>query len=113
MNLITMSNKSTRIKAGLMSNITAKLAANLHIDETVTCGEDWTDEDDLNRENLNNKQNEQGETFTALPSLPSLYVYSPIYQNFYPAVGLKLEEFSGHLQIEYRLAKTEKFQDQQ
>ncbi|CAF4773955.1 unnamed protein product, partial [Rotaria sp. Silwood2] len=39
-----------------------KLAANLHIDETVTCAGDWTDEDDLNRENLNNKQDEQGES---------------------------------------------------
>ncbi|CAF4665197.1 unnamed protein product, partial [Rotaria sp. Silwood2] len=39
-----------------------KLAANLHIDETVTCAGGWTDEDDLNRENLNNKQDELGES---------------------------------------------------
>ncbi|CAF5159538.1 unnamed protein product, partial [Rotaria sp. Silwood1] len=51
------------------SNIAAKLAANLHIDEKAISGEDWTDdeveiegdEDDLNRENLNNNQDEQGE----------------------------------------------------
>ncbi|CAF4071741.1 unnamed protein product, partial [Rotaria sp. Silwood2] len=30
---------------------------------------------------------------------------------FYPAVGLKLEEFGERLQIEHRLAKNEKFQD--
>ncbi|CAF3510449.1 unnamed protein product [Rotaria sp. Silwood2] len=107
-----MSNKSTRIKAGLISNITAKLSANLHIDETGICGGDWADEDDLNRENLNNKQDEQGET------LPSSYVHSVrdwrealSSKLFYPAVGLKLEEFSGRLQIEHRLAKNEKFQD--
>ncbi|CAF3012495.1 unnamed protein product [Rotaria sp. Silwood2] len=92
-----MSNKSTRIKAGLISNITAKLSANLHIDETGICGGDWADEDDLNRENLNNKQDEQAHS-------PKL---------FYPAVALKLEELSGRLQIEHRLAKNEKFQDQQ
>ncbi|CAF4736657.1 unnamed protein product, partial [Rotaria sp. Silwood2] len=95
-----------------------KLAANLHIDETVTCAGGWTDEDDLNRENLNNKQDELA--FTTLSSLLSLDTYlvrdwldvhSP--KLFYAAVGLKLEEFGGRLQIEYRLAKTEKFQDQE
>ncbi|CAF1379213.1 unnamed protein product, partial [Rotaria sp. Silwood1] len=39
-----MSKKSTRIKAGLISNRTAKLAANLHIDEIARSGEDWTDD---------------------------------------------------------------------
>ncbi|CAF1422647.1 unnamed protein product [Rotaria sp. Silwood1] len=39
-----MSKKSTRIKAGWISNITAKLAANLHIDEIARSGEDWTDD---------------------------------------------------------------------
>ncbi|CAF0761564.1 unnamed protein product [Rotaria sp. Silwood1] len=39
-----MSKKSTRIKAGLISNRTAKLAANFHIDEIARSGEDWTDD---------------------------------------------------------------------
>ncbi|CAF3104732.1 unnamed protein product [Rotaria sp. Silwood2] len=34
-----MFNKSTRIKAGLISHITAKLTANLHIDEIATSGD--------------------------------------------------------------------------
>ncbi|CAF3797084.1 unnamed protein product [Rotaria sp. Silwood1] len=33
----------TSTTAGLTSNITTKLAANLHIDETTTCGGDWDD----------------------------------------------------------------------
>ncbi|CAF3332517.1 unnamed protein product [Rotaria sp. Silwood2] len=88
-----MSNKSTRIKTGFISNIAAKLAANLHIDEKAISGRDWADdevkiegdEDDLNRENLNNNQNEQGE-----------------------AVGLKLEELVGRFQIAYHLITIEK-----
>ncbi|CAF5122101.1 unnamed protein product, partial [Rotaria sp. Silwood1] len=48
-------------------NITEKFAVNLHIDETATSGLDWvydevqieSDEDDLNKENLNNNQDEQ------------------------------------------------------
>ncbi|CAF4662195.1 unnamed protein product, partial [Rotaria sp. Silwood2] len=56
--------------------------------------------------------------FTALPSLPSLYSYplrnwreahSP--KLFYPAVGLKLEELVGRLQIAYRLTTNGKFQE--
>ncbi|CAF1400075.1 unnamed protein product, partial [Rotaria sp. Silwood1] len=39
-----MPKKSTRIKAGLISNITAKLAANLHIDEIARSVEDWADD---------------------------------------------------------------------
>ncbi|CAF2822651.1 unnamed protein product [Rotaria sp. Silwood2] len=57
---------------------------------------------------------------TAFTALPSLYVYSirdwreaHSPKLFYPAVGLKLEGFSGRLQIEHRLAKNENFQDQQ
>ncbi|CAF2559370.1 unnamed protein product [Rotaria sp. Silwood2] len=55
---------------------------------------------------------------TAFIALPSSYVHSVrdwrealSSKLFYPAVGLKLEEFSGRLQIEHRLAKNEKFQD--
>ncbi|CAF1502652.1 unnamed protein product [Rotaria sp. Silwood1] len=35
---------STTIKAGLISNITAKLAANLHIDEIAINSEHWADD---------------------------------------------------------------------
>ncbi|CAF4864256.1 unnamed protein product, partial [Rotaria sp. Silwood1] len=204
---------------GLSSNITTKLAPNLPIDETVTSGGDWADdevqmeldEDDMNRENLHANQEEQGEgwgdtelelppdlevtgigggtgdeedasgyfvaptkgqsvpqawtqnsklavdhvlsgsfesamrllhdqvgivcfdeykqiflqiysrsrtAFTALPSLPALYAYplrnwreahSP--KLFYPAIGLKLEELVGRLQIAYRLTTNGKFQE--
>ncbi len=55
--------------AGLTSNITTKLAANVHIDETITNDGDWgdgevqmeLDDDDINKENLNTNQDEQGE----------------------------------------------------
>ncbi|CAF5058716.1 unnamed protein product [Rotaria sp. Silwood1] len=39
-----MSNKSTRIKANLISNIRAKLASNLHIHGTATSGGDCADD---------------------------------------------------------------------
>ncbi|CAF1560151.1 unnamed protein product [Rotaria sp. Silwood1] len=80
-----MFNKSTRINANLISNITAKLALNLHINETATNGEDLADdeeqiegdEDDLNRENLNNNQDEQDEGWgdTEIELLPDLVCF--------------------------------------
>ncbi|CAF4921056.1 unnamed protein product [Rotaria sp. Silwood1] len=112
--------------ADLRSNITTKLAVNLHIDETATSGGDWThhevqiegDKDDLNRENLNNNQDKQddgrGDTEIELP----LDLYFHHYHHymhislrnwreahspklFYPAVG--------RLQIAYRLTTNGKF----
>ncbi|CAF3789144.1 unnamed protein product [Rotaria sp. Silwood1] len=76
--------------ADLRSNITTKLAVNLHIDETATSGGDWThhevqiegDKDDLNRENLNNNQDKQddgrGDTEIELP-LDLVCFYSNMY----------------------------------
>jgi coatomer protein complex subunit alpha (xenin) len=54
---------------GLTTNITSKLTANVHIDETATSGGDWADDevqmelddDDINKGNLNSNQDEQGE----------------------------------------------------
>ncbi|CAF4461606.1 unnamed protein product, partial [Adineta steineri] len=55
--------------------------------------------------------------YTALPSLPALYAYplrnwpdahSP--KLFLPAVGLKLEELVGRLQVAYRLTTNGRFQ---
>ncbi|CAF3417940.1 unnamed protein product [Rotaria sp. Silwood2] len=45
-----MSNKSTRIKAGLISNIRTKLAANLDIDEIAISGRDWPDGEEITGE---------------------------------------------------------------
>jgi len=62
-------NQPAATTAGLTSNITTKLAANVHIDETVTSGGDWADDepqmelddDDMNKDNLHGNQDEQGE----------------------------------------------------
>ncbi|CAF3908796.1 unnamed protein product [Rotaria sp. Silwood1] len=74
----SLDEKSTRGKAGLISNITVKLAVNLHTDELAINDEDWAD--DAQRDG-----------------------YSP--KLFYPAVGLKLEKLVRRLQIVYRLTK--------
>ncbi|CAF1595988.1 unnamed protein product [Rotaria sp. Silwood1] len=118
--------RSQPTTADLRSNITTKLAVNLHIDETATSGGDWThhevqiegDKDDLNRENLNNNQDKQddgrGDTEIELP----LDLYFHHYHHymhaslrnwceahspklFYPAVG--------RFQIAYRLTTNRKF----
>ncbi|CAF3246325.1 unnamed protein product [Rotaria sp. Silwood2] len=68
-----MFNKSTKIKAHLVSNTTVKFDASLHIDENSN---KWYD------------------------------VHSP--ELFYPAVGLKLEELVGRLQIAYHLTTNRK-----
>ncbi|CAF3682975.1 unnamed protein product [Rotaria sp. Silwood1] len=109
--------RSQPTTADLRSNITTKLAVNLHIDETATSGGDWThhevqiegDKDDLNRENLNNNQDKQddgrGDTEIELP-LDLVCFYSNMREAhspklFYPAVG--------RLQIAYRLTTNGKF----
>ena len=59
----------TSTSAGLTSNITTKLAANLHIDETNASGGDWADDevqveldqDDMNADQLRGNADEQGE----------------------------------------------------
>jgi hypothetical protein len=56
-------------ETGLTSQITTKLAPNVHIDETVTSGGDWADddaqmeldEDDRIKDHLNPNSDEQGE----------------------------------------------------
>ena len=60
---------STSATTGLTSNITTKLAANLHIDETNASGGDWADDevqveldqDDMNADHLHGNTDEQGE----------------------------------------------------
>jgi hypothetical protein len=55
--------------AGLTSNITTKLAANAHIDETIASGGDWADDegqmelddDENNKENPRANQDDIGE----------------------------------------------------
>lgn len=60
---------STSTSTGLTSNITTKLAANLHIDETNASGGDWADDevqveldqDEMNADPLHGNADEQGE----------------------------------------------------
>lgn len=81
---------TTTTTANLTSNITTKLAANLHIDETVTSGGDWADDevqiegdddDIINRDNITNNQDEQGEGWgdTDIELPPDLVCYFLIY----------------------------------
>jgi hypothetical protein len=76
---------------GLTSNITTKLAANLHIDETGTSGGDWADDDvqmeldddDINKEHRNSNQDEQGEGWgdSEIELPPDLVSYQISFSN--------------------------------
>jgi hypothetical protein len=82
-------NQPPSATTGLTSNITTKLAANVHIDETGTSGGDWADddvqveldEDDINKGNVHNNQDEQGEGWgdseiELPPDLVSHFIFS-------------------------------------
>jgi hypothetical protein len=76
---------------GLTSNITTKLAANLHIDETGTSGGDWADDDvqmeldddDINKDHRNSNQDEQGEGWgdSEIELPPDLVSYQISFSN--------------------------------
>jgi hypothetical protein len=83
-------NQPASATTGLTSNITTKLAANLHIDETGTSGGDWADdevqmeldEDDINKEHHGNVD-EQGEGWgdTEIELPPDLVRHLILFSN--------------------------------